>query len=623
MYARRNHSRRQAKQCRSPKITLVLSLAPADYCSDTFWDCRPENTLTPMNLRKLELTSLLNPTTPPTWLGAVVAAAFIGVESAMVYALGLVEPAEHLGALYVVGILVIATFWRLPLALLTAALSAVAFDALRAFEADTTSHFIQTEKHHLVMHASMLLVAVVANGLAHGARMRAEEADQRRREADLAAELARVMLGGVDLDTALDLAARRLALVLQLPWAHIERGKVHARDGQVAILLCDRDQVLGTLLAPRQVPHRTLRRLRERVVPSLEALLRAACDRERINSAIEASNDKLGDLADQQAALRRIATLVARGVAPTDVFTAVVDEIARSLHVEGAALVRDKPDGDAALVAGLSSVADGGTDAAQAPIMVDGRSWGRLILGSAQASMPADTADRVRDFADLAATAIANAAARQELTASRARIVAASDDARRRLERDLHDGAQQRLETLKLEVRLAEDSVPDGLPDLREQMDQIVRGLTEVSDDLHEFSRGIHPAVLSSGLAAALRTLARRCAVPVALAVDVAGRLAESVEVTAYYVVAESLTNSVKHAQADEVKASARVDGDTLYLMIEDDGVGGADPDKGSGLIGLTDRVEAIGGRLHVVSPHGAGTTLRVSLPLDGHCAAS
>ncbi|MGB8402883.1 MAG: ATP-binding protein [Mycobacterium sp.] len=572
-----------------------------------------------MNLPRLELTSLLNPTTPPAWLGALVAVAFIGVESVLVYLLGLADPAEHLGALYVVGILVVATFWRLPLAVLTAAFSAVAFDGMRAFETGDTGHFIPTEKHHLVMHASMLLVAVVANGLAHGARARAEEADQRRREADLSAELARVMLGGVDLDTGLDLAARRLAQVLQLPWACIERGKVHAGEGQVAILLGDRHQVLGTLLAPRQVPHRTLRRLRERIVPSLEALLRAACDRERINSAIEASNDKLSDLADQQAALRRIATLVAEGVRPTDVFAAVVDEIARCMHVEGAALLRDRPDGEPALVAGLSVVADGSSDAVQAPVMVDGRSWGRLMLGSPQATMPADAADRVRDFADLAATAIANAAARQELTASRARIVAASDDARRRLERDLHDGAQQRLETLKLEVRLAEDSVPDDLADLREQMDRIIRGLTDVSDDLHEFSRGIHPAVLSSGLAAALRTLARRCTIPVTLDVDVAGRLPEFVEVTAYYVVAESLTNTVKHAQADEVTASAHLDGDNLYLVIQDDGVGGADPDKGSGLTGLTDRVEAVGGRLQVASPYGAGTTLWVTLPLAGH----
>lgn len=571
-----------------------------------------------MNLRKLELTSLLNLTTPPASLGAVVAVVFIAAESVLVYSLGVADPAEHLGALYIVGILVIATFWRLPLALLTAAFSALAFDAVRAVETGDPRHLIPTEKHHLVMHASMLMVALVANALAHGARARAEEADQRRREADLAAELARVMLGGVDLDTALGLAARRLAQVLQLPWAHLERGRVRAGDGRVAILLCDRDQVLGTLLAPRQLPPRTLRRLRERVVPSLEALLRAACDRERINGAIEASNDKLSDLADQQAALRRIATLVAHGVAPTDVFAAVVDEIARCLYVEGAALVRDRPDGDAALVAGLHSVAAEAIGAVQAPIMVDGRPWGRLILGPTQTSMPDGGTDRVRDFADLAATAIANASARQELTASRARIVAASDDARRRLERDLHDGAQQRLETLKLEVRLAESSVPDALSDLREQMDRIVCGLTEVSDDLHEFSRGIHPAVLSNGLAAALRTLARRCSLPVELDVDVVGRLPESVEVTAYYVVAESLTNAVKHARADEVTASAQLDGDSLCLTIHDDGVGGADPDKGSGLIGLTDRVEAVGGWLQVASPYGGGTTLTVTLPVSG-----
>lgn len=569
-----------------------------------------------MNVRKLELTPLLNPTTPPTWLGVAVATAFVSGESLMVFLLGRANPAEHLGALYIVGILVIATFWRLPLAALTALVSAVAFDAVRAAMAGHSAHVIPTEKHHLVMHVSMLMVAVVANGLAHGARMRAEEAEQRRDEADLAAELARVMLGGVDLDSALDLAARRLAQVLQLPWAYIERGTVFAGDGRVAILLCDSDQVLGTLLAPRQVPQRTLRRLRERVVPALEALLRAACDRERINNAIEASNHKLGDLVDQQAALRRIATLVAGGVPPAEVFDAVVDEVARCLPVDGAALVQDQPDGEVSLVAGQSSAVDG---AVQAPLMVDGKGWGRLILGRPWSEMPVDTSGRVRDFADLAATAIGNAAAREELTASRARIVAASDDARRRLERDLHDGAQQRLETLKLEVRLVEASVPGDLDDLRQQMDRIVAGLAEVSDDLHEFSRGIHPAVLSSGLAAALRTLARRSAVPVVLDVDVDGRLPESVEVAAYYIVAEALTNTAKHARAEAVTASAGLDGDTLWIVIQDDGVGGADAEKGSGLTGLTDRVEAIGGHLQVLSPYGGGTSLRVTLPLSGH----
>jgi signal transduction histidine kinase len=559
---------------------------------------------------------LLDPTAPPSRVGVAMMVLFIVVESALVRTLGMLEPAEHLGAVYLIGLLVIATFWPLWLAVLTSLLSAVAFDAVRAWG---TGHFVPIEKHHLVMHAGMLLVAVVANWLARGARLRAEEADQRRREADLAAELARVMLGGVKLDSALELAAGRLAQVVQLPWVRIERGIVYAGDGRVAILLCDGDQVLGTLLAPRNSPPRTLRRLRERVVPGLEALLRAACDREAINAAIEDSNAVLTSLAEQQSALRRIATLVAHRVEPEEVFAAVVDEIARCLHAAGAALMRNRPDGDSTLVA-AAGVINGialPERGIQAPIMVSGAAWGFVtVVAPAESALLRGTAERVRDFADLAATAIANAAARQELTASRARIVAAADDARRRLERDLHDGAQQRLETLKLEVRLAEDSVPDGDDELRAQLQRIVTGLNGVSDDLHEFSRGIHPAVLASGLAAALRTLARRSAIPVTLDVDVAGRLPQSVEVAAYYVVAEALTNAAKHACADSVTASAHVAGDELHLMIADDGVGGANLDKGSGLTGLTDRVEAIGGRLVVVSPYGAGTSISVTLPL-------
>lgn len=558
----------------------------------------------------------LDPTAPRTRVGVGMMVLFIVIESALVRTLGMAEPAEHLGAVYLVGLLVVATFWPLWLAALTSILSAVAFDAVRGW---STGHFVPTEKHHLVMHAGMLMVAVVANGLARGARLRAEEADQRRREADSSAELARVMLGGAKLDSALELAATRLAHVVQLPWVRIERGVVHAGDGRVAILLCDGEQILGTLLAPRHSPARTLRRLRERVVPGLEALMRAAFDREAISAAIEDSNARLASLAERQSALRRIATLVAHGVDPAEVFAAVVDEIAGCLHAGGVALLRNRPDGGSTLVASVGPI-EAITLAEQgihAPIIVGGSPWGFVaVVKPAESALSRSTEEQVRDFANLAAIAIDNAAARQELTASRARIVAAADDARRRLERDLHDGAQQRLETLKLEVRLVEASVPDGDNELREQLQRIVTGLNGVSDDLHEFSRGIHPAVLASGLAAALRTLARRSAIPVTLDVDVTGRLPQSVEVAAYYVVAEALTNAAKHARAKGVKASAHVTEDDLHLLIADDGVGGADLDKGSGLTGLTDRVEAIGGRLVVVSPPGAGTSISVTLPL-------
>jgi len=215
--------------------------------------------------------------------------------------------------------------------------------------------------------------------------------------------------------------------------------------------------------------------------------------------------------------------------------------------------------------------------------------------------------------------AIANAQARSDLTASRTRIVTAADDARRRLERDLHDGAQQRLVSLALKARMTELSLPVGQDAIREQLSDIVHGLGDVSEELRAISRGIHPAILSKGgLGPALRSLACRSVVPVDLDVDVPGRLPDRVEVAAYYVVAEALTNAARHAHAAEVKVSVQVVDGHLDLMIKDDGAGGADPANGSGLIGLVDRVEAVGGHLRVNSPAGVGTSLAAIIP----CAA-
>ena len=223
------------------------------------------------------------------------------------------------------------------------------------------------------------------------------------------------------------------------------------------------------------------------------------------------------------------------------------------------------------------------------------------------------------DFTDLVATAIANAETRSQLTASRVRIIAAADGARRRFERDLHDGAQQRLVSLGLEARTAEASVPSELPTLREKLSHIVTSLTGVSDDLRELSRGIHPAILSrGGLGPALNTLARRSNVPVALHLCIDDRrLPDSVEVAAYYVVAEALTNTARHAQASEVNIRAEADGANLRLSIRDDGIGGADLTKGSGLVGLNDRVEALGGRVQISSVAGSGTCLVVTIPFE------
>jgi signal transduction histidine kinase len=381
---------------------------------------------------------------------------------------------------------------------------------------------------------------------------------------------------------------------------------------------------------------------------------------------LRASRSSLADLATQQSALRRVATLVARGASPSEVFSVVAEEMARCLNAGNAGVGRF--DGDEVVVLATSEfdqdmrgvpvvgerIPLGGdnfvarvfrtgaaarVDSSESqnapgpiagrvrelglgctvavPIVVDGRVWGTATVGAAEL-LPPDTEARMGDFADLVATAIANAATRAELIASRARIVAAADDARRRLERDLHDGAQQRLVALGLGLRAAEACVPNELQPLREQIAGLVTVVTGVSAEVQEISRGIHPAILSrGGLGPALKTLARRCTVPVELDLHVDQRFADSVEVGAYYVVAEALTNAAKHARASVVEVGAHVTGSTLGLEIRDDGIGGASAGKGSGLTGLVDRVEALGGKMTIQSPADSGTSVLVEIPLD------
>jgi signal transduction histidine kinase len=368
-------------------------------------------------------------------------------------------------------------------------------------------------------------------------------------------------------------------------------------------------------------------------------------------------------LADGQAALRRVATQVAQERPAAEVFAAVSEEVGRLLHVDATAMLRYQPDGTATIVAewsdleirfpvGTAVSVEGNIDArafsseqpapidqlssgtgaladvaremgirssAGSPIVVQGRVWGLMIAVSMQAErLPPETELRMGEFTELVATAISNIEARSDLAASRARIVTATDQARRRFERDLHDGVQQRLVSLTLELRGADATALPESVDLRAQLSHVSDGLTGVLDDLRELARGIHPAILSEGgLGPALRALARRSAVPTTLDINVTGRLAERVEVAAYYVVSEALTNAAKHAGASlaEIQVEAR-DG-VLDLRIRDDGVGGADPAQGSGLIGLTDRVEALGGRIAIASPGGKGTSLHVELPVE------
>jgi signal transduction histidine kinase len=391
----------------------------------------------------------------PLALGVVVAASLIAAETLLVYLLKQVAPHSVFGVLYLIGVLVVSTGWGFGLATATSVASALAFNYFRV---QPGQGIIPTEAEDAVAIVIFLVVALLANTLAYLVRSRAAEADQRRRESDLAAG-----------STA----------------ARIRNWGIRSGVG--------------------------------------------------------------------------------------------------------------------------------------APVVVEGQLWGVAMVGwSRSEPLPPDTEARVANFADLVATAIANAETRAELTASRARIVAAADDARRHFERDLHDGAQQRLVFLGLKLRTAVALVPPDLLQLNEQISDVVVGLAGVSEELREISRGIHPAILSKGgLCPAVKALGRRSAVPVQLDLAVERRLPETAEVAAYYVVAEALTNVVKHAQASEVSVCVAVEGANLRLSIRDDGVGGADSGKGSGLLGLIDRVEALGGTMKITSSTGTGTSLLATIPLE------
>ena len=366
-------------------------------------------------------------------------------------------------------------------------------------------------------------------------------------------------------------------------------------------------------------------------------------------------------IADEQAALRRVATLVARGVGPDLVFAAVAEEVGTLLGAKNAAIVRFEPDGEATVMGGygfehyqpgsrakpepysaLASVRATGRAARRdvddpmsaslpeatfggvrfgvaSPIVVEGRLWGAMAAGSRHERLPQDTDQRLAEFTELVATAIANAESRAELTASRARIVAAADQTRQRIERDLHDGAQQRLVSLALQLRTAQAVAPPELGELVTELDRAVAQATGALDELGEIARGIHPAILAKGgLRPALEMLAHRSPIPVDLDMRAESRLPEHVEVSAYYVVAEALTNAAKHARASAVMVTVEVGAADAVLRVAvcDDGVGGADFARGTGLVGLKDRVEALGGRIFLHSPRGAGTSLRVDLPL-------
>jgi len=369
--------------------------------------------------------------------------------------------------------------------------------------------------------------------------------------------------------------------------------------------------------------------------------------------------------ASEQAALRRVAELVARAAPPEEVFAAVTAEAGRLLAVHLAFLTRYDPDGTGAVVGtwaapggspiavgtrlplagqnvtslvfqtGRSVRIDGYADATGPfadfareagvrasvgmPISVAGRLWGVMILSSRSEPLPAGTESRLAGFTELAATAIANAQAQAEVAASRARILAASDETRRRIERDLHDGVQQRLVTQALLLSGIRDRVP---ADVRADVDEVREEMAATRQELRDLCQGVHPAILVEvGLGAAIRALARRSPLPVRVQLRTEDKLPGSCEITAYYVASEAFTNAAKHADASAVDIVIEEAGGTLRVQVRDDGAGGADASLGSGLTGLRDRVEAVGGSMTVDSPAGAGTVLTVLLPVtaDNH----
>ena len=505
------------------------------------------------------LSAVLGTSRPPLWLGIVVAGALLVVEASVVDLLTHIAPHETFGLVFLLGVLVISAGWGMGLAVVMTLASAAVYVY---FHVGASGGLLTANVAEVVAIAVFLPIAALAAALVGQVRSRALEAEERRHEANRAAH-------------------------------------------------------------------------------------------------------RVSELAQQQASLRRVATLVARGVPAAEVFRAVADEVAYAIDVDNTCLMRFEPDGSGALVAahneaGLKAMPvgarldlDGDNVAAMVlstgrparmnthedaagpaaalirdlgyrsgvgvPVIVDGRLWGTAIVGSSSTQPPPpDTESRLRDFAELVATAIANADARAELMASRARIVAAADDARRRFERDLHDGAQQRLVSLGLMLRAVEDSIPSHLPAVKGQVSDIIAGLLAANEELRELSHGLHPAILSrGGLRPAIRNLARRSAVPVELDLDVERRLPERVEVATYYVAAEALTNAAKHAHASTVTLSIAADACGVRLSVQDDGVGGADLGNGSGLIGLKDRVEALGGRMQISSINQRGTTLIAEMPLQ------
>ncbi|GAA3208761.1 DUF4118 domain-containing protein [Dactylosporangium siamense] len=602
---------------------------------------------------------LVRPSPPPLSTGIAVGAGFIVVETLLVYPLRHVAPREALALVYLFGVLLVSTVWGLWLGVATSIVSAVAFDY---FHTPPVRLFTTEDWRDWLELAVYLMVAGVGSSVAQLARARTLDAIERRRETDAVAELTRLILGADDVRAVLPEAADRLADAMQLPYAAIELGQVPPHEGRTQLPLRP-----GALIVPADLPDRVMRRLRDGVVPGLATVLRAGC-------SLQVSRTDLQALLTQQAALRRVAVLVARGGAPAELTAAVAAEAAQLFDADATRVLRRDGPGMVTVVAehgrsaaepmlgkrlnpsgGVSALvlrdsrparmdsydgrsgsladlarAEGFHASAGAPIVVDGQVWGVLVaLWCRIGPAPPGAEHELAQFTDLVATAIANTESREELNASRARLVFAADEGRRDIERELHDRVLQRLISLGLELSIADALVPQELGELRSRLSDTAAGLSGVLEDLQRIVRGIHPAIVSQGgLGSAIKALARRCPVPVAVRTGPKRRLPGYVEVAAYYVVSEAIANSAEHANASAIDVDLDIiadgsaldgsaPGEVLSVTVHHDGVG-ADPRQDFGLAGVRDRVEALGGTLALTSSDGHGTSLNVRLPVGG-----
>jgi signal transduction histidine kinase len=640
--------------------------------------------------------------------GALTGLVLVAVATGLVWLLNRQLPPRGLLVIYLLAVLPVAIRWGAGPAILVAALGVVTFVLVIAPP--------QSEGPALVALGVFVATAVVVAGLAAGLRRSARESQELAGEQSALRRVATLVAEGVPAPELFEAVSREVGLLCDADLARLERyepdgtvtgvgawGRVRARLAVGTRIELDGVSVArdvlrtggparissfafedGTIAAEaRELGIRASIGCPIIVDGHLWGVVVASSKSTRAFPAgTEARIQRFTDLvatavtnaearselrrnADEQAALRRVATLAARGDAdPSPVFASVADQVRSLMGADCTSVLRFESDGTATYLAargwrdperrrpgskwfpeqpsvienvrltGSSARLDysgvtviqelppslrteGIRSAVASPIAVESRLWGSIGVASRTGLLPADTEQRLIAFTEVVATAIANTESRTQLASSRARVIAAADATRRRLERDLHDGAQQRLVSLALELRNTQAEVPSELPGLGAAIGRLADDVTEVLDQLRELSRGIHPAILSEGgLGPALRTLARRSPVPVDLTVRLKSRYRDAVEVAAYYVASEALTNAVKHADAGHVEILVEERDGALHLLVGDDGSGGADQTRGTGLTGLYDRVEALGGTMRVSSPVGGGTRIRVNLPL-------